>query len=339
MTPVSANTKAILLLTAPLIFARGARAHELLSFGEYRMLARHLHELGSQPADLLGNDANEIVAALGPVADAGRVRRLLDRGLQLAQAVERWRQRAIWVVSRADPTYPRRLKARLKSHAPAVLYGCGEIAALDRGGLAVVGSRHIDEELVGYAAAAGALAGRANRQIVSGGAKGVDQAAMRGALDVGGMACGVLADSLERQVLARENRDMVACGQLVLVSPYDPSAGFNGGHAMQRNKVVYALADAALVVSSDVDKGGTWGGAIEQLKKLKLVPVYVRSTGAPQNGLDALRKNGAAPWPNPATPGDLQNVLAVRWHPPGEAQLPFEALQREPPAVPSSPNG
>lgn len=43
---------------------------------------------------------------------------------------------------------------------------------------------------------------------------------------------------------------------------------------MQRNKLIYALADASLVVSSDLNKGGTWAGAVEQLDKLKFVPVY-----------------------------------------------------------------
>ena len=100
---------------------------------------------------------------------------------------------------------------------------------------------------------------------------------MRGALDEGGKAIGVLADSLERAAMNRENRDMLIDGQLVLVSPYDPSAGFNVGNAMQRNKLIYALADAALVVSSDFEKGGTWAGAIEQLDRLRMVPVYVRS--------------------------------------------------------------
>jgi len=38
-----------------------------------------------------------------------------------------------------------------------------------------------------------------------------------------------------------------------------PSAGFNVGHAMQRNKVIYALADVALVVSADFEKGGAGG--------------------------------------------------------------------------------
>ena len=43
----------------------------------------------------------------------------------------------------------------------------------------------------------------------------------------------------------------------------------------------------------DYKKGGTWTGAIEQLDKLRLVPIYVRSDGDGGKGLDALRERGA----------------------------------------------
>ena len=45
--------------------------------------------------------------------------------------MERWQTRAIWVVSRADSNYPRRLKARLREDAPAVMYGCGDLNLLE----------------------------------------------------------------------------------------------------------------------------------------------------------------------------------------------------------------
>jgi DNA processing protein len=147
--------------------------------------------------------------------------------------------------------------------------------------------------------------------LVSGGARGIDQAAMRGALEAGGNVIGVLADSLEKTTMNREHRNLLLDGQLVLISPYDPNAGFNVGNAMQRNKFIYALADAALVISSDVNKGGTWAGATEQLDKLRLVPVYVRSTGDESKGLNALRKKGALPWPNPQDADALAAVFDV----------------------------
>lgn len=107
----------------------------------------------------------------------------------------------------------------------------------------------------------------------------------------------------------REHRKPLLDGQLVLISPYDPGAGFNVGHAMQRNKLIYALADAALVVNADAGKGGTWAGAVEQLDRLRLVPVYVRSNGDIGEGLRGLHRKGAQEWPNPGGPEQLSALL------------------------------
>ena len=279
--------------------------------GEYKRLARFLRDNQRQPADLLAPDAPELLGESQHLIDNDRIKRLLARGFLLSQAFERWQTRAIWVMSRADPEYPRRLKSRLKDDAPPVLYGCGEMEILDMGGLAVVGSRHVDDVLVEYTQGIGRLVARSGRTLVSGGARGIDQAAMRGALESGGKAVGVLADSLERTALNREHRNLLMDGKLVLISPYDPSAGFNVGNAMRRNKLIYALADAALVVSSDYEKGGTWAGAVEQLEKLRLVPVYVRSNGETGKGIEALRRKGALPWPNPEEPETLMEALTV----------------------------
>jgi len=306
---LSTNAKAILLLTAPLIAERGASSTELLSPGEYKRLARHLREVQHEPADLLSDDGGDLLRSCRIIVEETRIQRLLGRGFLLSQAVERWQARAISVISRADPEYPRRLKARLREEAPAILYVCGNTSLLESGGLAVVGSRDADEALIEYTVDIGQLAARAGTTIVSGGAKGIDQAAMRGALEAGGKATGVLSDSLEKASMNRENRTVLIDGQLVLVSPYDPNAGFNVGNAMRRNKLIYALADASLVVSSDVDKGGTWSGAVEQLDKLRLVRVYVRSTERPSNGLNALQNKGALPWPNPRDASAFQTIF------------------------------
>lgn len=315
MTPVlSPNTQAILLLTAPLIAGRSTSTTDLLSPGEYKQLARYLREIKCQPADLVSPDASDVLRACRSVIDEGRLQRLLGRGFLLSQVIERWQTRALWVVSRADADYPRRLKVRLREDAPAVLYGCGNIRLLETGGLAVVGSRHVDESLIDYTMAVGKLSALAGRTLISGGAKGIDQAAMRGALEAGGNVSGVLADSLEKTSMNREHRNLLMDGQLVLISPYDPSAGFNVGNAMQRNKLIYALADASLVVSSDFNKGGTWAGATEQLDKFKFVPVYVRSTGESSNGLDALLKKGAISWTNPQNVDEFEQLVCAAIH-------------------------
>jgi DNA processing protein len=309
--PLTSNTQAILLLTAPLVAGRGESSCELLTLREYNKLARRLREKQKQPADLIGPNAADLIDLCAQPFGRERLDALLGRGFLLSQAVERWNARAIWVISRADSRYPKRLKARLKEDAPPLLYGCGDVGLLEKGGLAVVGSRHVDDELISFTENVGRLAAKARRPIVSGGAKGIDRAAMHGALLEGGDVAGVMADSLERAALARENREPLMDGRLVLISPYDPAAGFNVGHAMQRNKVIYALADAGLVVTSDFEKGGTWAGAIEQLERFHFVPVFVRNGDKAGRGNAALIHHGGRPWPNPENAAELKQALTA----------------------------
>lgn len=313
MTPeLSLNTQTALLLTAPLMAGQNDSAADMLTPGEYKKLARLLRDNQHEPGELIGQNAGDPFRIVQQVFEIDRIKMLLDRGLLLSQALERWSARAIWVLGDADDAYPSRLKSLLEENAPPVLYGCGDIALLESGGLAVVGSRHVDDELIADTEEIGRLTATAHRTLVSGGARGIDQAAMRGALDAGGCVTGVLADSLERVALKREHREWLMGGQLTIISPYDPAAGFNVGHAMQRNKLIYALADAALVVSTDFEKGGTWNGAVEQIEKLRFVPVYIRSTGEATKGLEGLHRKGALPWPNPATPDSLEGLLDAK---------------------------
>ena len=337
----SLNTRAILLLTAPLSIGRERRSSpKPLAAGEYNRLARRLRELRRQPADLLDDGARTLLEECRLDLDPERLDRLLDRGFLLSQAMERWRTRALWVTSRADAEYPRRLKRRLREQAPPVLYGCGNREDLDTGGLAVVGSRNVDDNLIAYTEDVGRLAAGARRTLVSGGARGIDQAAMRGALDAGGTVACVLADGLERAATRREHRDPLMDGRLVLICPYDPAAGFLVGHAMQRNKLIYALADAALVVSAEFEKGGTWAGAVEQLDRHRFVSVYVRATGEMGRGLDALLARGARRWLNPDSPAALGPLLETPPEgapPPGLASLLREVQSDQDPVDDAQP--
>lgn len=309
MISLTPNTQAILLLTAPLIAGQGDPLVKLFSLGEYNRLTRLLREKQKQPADLIGSDPAEVIHICAPYFGRERLDTLLGRGFLMSQAVERWSARSIWVISRADSTYPKRLKSRLKEDSPPLLYGCGDMALLEKGGLAVVGSRQVDEELISYTEGIGKLAAQAHRTLISGGAKGIDRAAINGALQAGGEAVAVMSDSLERAAVAQEHREPLMDHRLVLVTPYDPSAGFNVGNAMQRNKVIYALADAGLVVTSDFEKGGTWAGAIEQLEKFHFIPVFVRNGNQAGRGNSALIHHGGLPWPNPQDGDELARVI------------------------------
>ena len=312
---ISSNTQVALLLTAPLIAGRAEQEANLFTASEYRRLCALIGKSNFQPSDLIETEPTSLPSELQKLLDDERVQNLLGRGFLLTQALERWQSRGIWIVGHLDDEYPSKFTNRLHENTPAIIYGCGDRNLLDEGGLAVVGSRAVDDSLITYTEDIGLAAAQAKKPIVSGGARGIDQAAMRGSLQNGGKAVGVMSDTLERAALNREHRDLIMDQQLTLISPYDPAAGFNVGNAMQRNKLIYALADAALVVNSDFEKGGTWSGAIEQLDKLKLVPVYVRSTGDVAKGLEMLQQRGAKPWPNPTTSEAFVELLNATSNP------------------------
>lgn len=310
MDTISTNTQAILLLTAPLILGKGSQSFDLLTTKEYNLLARYLWKIGKQPSDLLYSDAKDLIEKCSNLINPERLNSLLNRGFLLSQVIELWQSRSLWVISRADKTYPGLIKHKLKDQSPPILYGFGNLDLLNTGGLAVIGSRKIDDSIYNYSNNIGKLAAKFGTKVISGGAKGVDQAAMYGALHEGGYVCEVMAENLERAVLDAGRRNYLMSGNLILVSAYDPKASFNIGHAMQRNKLIYALSDASLVVASDFNKGGTWAGATEQLDKLKFVPVYVRLDDE-SKGLKELHNKGAIPWPNPQDINSFRQIFDV----------------------------
>lgn len=306
---LSPHTQALLLLTAPLVFGRNSEPADTLAGRELRRLVAHLSEIGATLADLVFEESDGLATLCEPAVDPDRLRALLGRGFQLSQAMEFWQARAIWVVGTPDDAYPSRLLDRMGDSAPPLLYGCGDPSLLGSGGIAVVGSRRVDDDLMEITRGIGRLAAMAGCTVVSGGAKGVDQASMQGALEEGGHSVGMLADNLARAAMARENLDALEDGKLTLVSPYDPQVGFNVGNAMGRNKLIYALADVGLVVQSDLNTGGTWAGAVEQLTRYHFVPVYAVVGEEPSPGIQALCGKGALEWPAPATAEEFLALL------------------------------
>jgi predicted Rossmann fold nucleotide-binding protein DprA/Smf involved in DNA uptake len=266
------------------------------TLSEWNRLARQIHDSPlKRPAALQGREAGELAKelALAP-EEAERIVCLLERSGRLALELEALFSRGMWAVTRVDEAYPARLRDTLKHQAPTVLFGAGELQLLRRGGVAVIGSRNIDAAGAAFAKEVGRKTVAAGLPVVSGGARGTDRLAMEGALESGGAALGVLADSLERTVRQPDLRQLLLDGQLVLLTPYAPTAGFSVGAAMGRNKVIYGLADFAVVVSSDFQTGGTWSGAVEALKA-GWCPVFARDGENMPKGNRELLKLGAAP--------------------------------------------
>jgi predicted Rossmann fold nucleotide-binding protein DprA/Smf involved in DNA uptake len=204
--------------------------------------------------------------------------------------MEKWQRAGIWVLCRTDEDYPVKLKDRLKEHAPPILYGCGNPKLLKADCVAVVGSRKATEDDLKFTSALGTNLAKSGKTVVSGGARGIDTAAMLGAIQAEGTVVGILSDSLSRMSASQQYRKALLQKNLVLISPYFPEANFSVGNAMGRNKFIYCLANHAIVVHSGRD-GGTWNGALENLKK-QWVPLWVKRSDDRQSGNSELVNHG-----------------------------------------------
>ena len=340
---ISEQSQAVLLLTA--WFTKPGKGEpKPLTPKEWGRFALWLKEQGLSPDVLLR--ASDVTATVSgwsdKTVDTHRIRSLLERAGALGIALEKWQRAGLWVMTRSDPDYPARLKRRLKTDAPPVLFGSGNRQLLDQGGIAVVGSREANSEDLSFTTRLGETIALQGRTVVSGGARGVDETAMLGALEHEGTAIGILADSLLRASNSAKYRRALMDKNLVLVSPFNPEAGFDVGNAMARNKYIYSLSDAAIIVSASEGKGGTWSGAVEALKHA-WIPTWVKAHPDPQSGnaalirlgarrlegepsMDVLVSGGEAVQSSPTTPSaDISQPLDLNLHP--QEQVPQDVAE------------
>jgi len=280
------STRAALLLT-----------NRLVSLDVKPMTAREFWQLVQRvdPGELIHQDPDGI-AELAEVGedDAARFRTLLDAVTALSFEEERLLDGGISLVSALDEQFPAGLRDRLGTACPPFLLVAGPIEWLSRPGLGVVGSRDASDEALAAARESAQLAVARDWPVVSGLARGVDQVAMTGALDTGGVVLGVPAEGILKASRNTEVRRRVHDGELCIASPYAPNTPFRAGNAMGRNKIVYALSQVTFVVASDKDSGGTWAGAKEALDRNYAVVAVWSGPGA-KDGNDALIRRGATP--------------------------------------------
>ncbi|MCT6721628.1 DNA-processing protein DprA [Acidovorax sp. K2F] len=302
---LSVDTEVVLLLCGRFGGER-QEPFQPLSAREYGEIAKWLNVRGLRPADLLTEAGKAQLQALHEAKlERKRVEFLLERGTAMALALERWSRGGLWVISRGDAEFPKRLKRHLKHAAPPLLYGAGKKELLDMGGLAIIGSRDASEGALDFTREVAARCAQEGLGVVSGGARGVDAAAMQGSTVSGGFTIGVLAADLLKTSVNRQSRLGLQEGRLVLVSPFYPEAGFSAGNAMGRNKYIYALSDRALVIDSALGSGGTWEGALEALAH-RWVPVYVRTPGNGPGNAALVDKGGVA---FTFVPGQAESLL------------------------------
>lgn len=158
---------------------------------------------------------------------------------------------------------------------PPALFALGDPAVLDRPTVAVVGTRAASTYGKAVAQKFGERLAEAGVTVVSGGALGIDAAAHKGALRVGGATCAVLITGLDRTYprehagLFRQIVDQGGC----LISQFAVGTKSAWEHRpLLRNHTVAALSEAVVVVEAPFKSGSLYTAmAANELGR----PVYV----------------------------------------------------------------
>lgn len=237
-----------------------------------------------------GEAAGVILQAIVPVSESeARVDRLLA---QARRAVRRAERVGVRPIAWGESEYPPLLATIYDP--PPVLWARGDARALMAPAVAIVGSRAGSPYALTVAARlAGDLAAR-GVTVVSGLARGVDAAAHRGALEVGGRTVGVLGSGTD-VVYPPEHaalfEDIVVQG--ALVSELQPGTEPLPWFFPLRNRIISGLCRAVVVVEAGEKSGSliTARCALEQGRDVLAVPGSV--LGERNRGGHALLRDGA----------------------------------------------
>ncbi|MBS1674965.1 MAG: DNA-protecting protein DprA [Actinobacteria bacterium] len=207
----------------------------------------------------------------------------LDAGQLLAPLLIAARTGARLVLP-TDPEWPASL-ADLGAHAPLALWARGDVGALSRTGVAIVGARaasaygeHVAAEFASELAADGLV-------VFSGGAYGIDGTAHRAALGAGGSTVAVLAGGIDRPYPsghAQLFERIVSARAGAVVSEVACGAAPTKWRFLERNRLISALSAATVVVEAGQRSGtlNTAGHAAALGRPLGAVPGPITSTSS-----------------------------------------------------------
>ena len=182
---------------------------------------------------------------------------LENRSLDEAERIlEKCGKKEIFVVTYADALYPQRLKNIY--HPPLLLYGKGKMPLFDEeAAVAVVGTRKCTPYGIRCAQELGYEISQQGGVVISGMARGIDAAAMEGALRFGGFTCGVLGggvDVIYPPCNRRLYEDVAATG--VLLSEYPPGTPIPSENALAETYGIHRLSVRSAISALIYASGG-----------------------------------------------------------------------------------
>ncbi|MEF9998552.1 MAG: DNA-processing protein DprA [Lachnospiraceae bacterium] len=195
-------------------------------------------------------------------------------------------------ITRMEPEYPQKLREiRIPPYA---LYWKGRLPEEDIPAIAIVGARRCSAYGEEMALEFGQELAKVGVQIISGLAQGVDGAASRGALNVGGISYGIMGCGVDR-CYPREHiglyMDIQERGGILSEQPIGEAP--LPAYFPLRNRLISGLADVTLVMEAKEKSGSliTADQALEQGKDVYALPGPI--TSALSRGSNALIKQGA----------------------------------------------
>ena len=263
-----------------------------LTLKEWNGLGKTVNDMGYKIADLLKSEFTKKL----PISEKQKeqIKLLTGRGFSIALKLQELENKGIYIVTQFDNDYPKYLKRKLREKMPPVLFYAGDITLAGKIGIAIVGSRDVDDAGMLFAKDLAKKATKEKLIIYSGGAKGVDSISEKAAIDEGGYVVSFIGDSLSKKIRNKDVIQNILNKRILLFSDVNPDTGFSVGRAMNRNKFIYAAAHGAFVVSSDFGKGGTWTGAVENINN-SWTKLFVWS-GCEKKGNKELISKGAIPY-------------------------------------------
>lgn len=189
--------------------------------------------------------------------------------------------------------YPKLLKENLKFNAPTVIYTKGNKLLLQEPSIAIVGSRSADVMSLSFTDNIAKSATRNNKVVVSGFAKGVDRQALDSAVGTNGKSIIVLPQGIMTFGSGfKQYFKHIVQGRVLVMSSFAPKAPWSVEFAMARNPIIYGMASEIFVAQSE-EKGGTWSGVIDGLRKKR--SIYVRYPEKDEKNANLLLiQNGAS---------------------------------------------
>ena len=202
----------------------------------------------------------------------------------------------ITLIPYCDQRYPTNLRKMETNKIPRVLYHQGEKIAIQKG-IAVVGTRNASTHAIEKARELGRVLPEHGFMIVSGLARGIDAAAMRGSISVKGKTIAVLPwihnpYPPEHERLLEE----VKANGSVISENYVSSGPMDKYKFLQRNAIISALSEALIAVESSYSGGTRWQVELAIAQKKVVIAVEPeQSNQLAYEGFDRFIKNGALP--------------------------------------------